>query len=203
MTPLVYKKNRAARRRFAKLHLNKPQNFWTKSLGPKTLVSKFKSFPRYTQGYISHAVKTNTACQCKHFIPAFERGVGGAVMWTADTGPGCIAPTELTWECPRVERESICLTVKARLKLGREVRWSSPAHTHTDLQHNVWGRDKKKYQSPESDLNSTEVLWQDLKRAVHKQKPTNCKELKSDYKEKWAEIPSQQCERLIMSWRKH
>lgn len=46
-----------------------------------------------------------------------------------------------------------------------------------------------------SDLSWTEVLWQDLSRAVHKQMATR-------FKEVWARMTSQQCERLIKSHRK-
>lgn len=52
------------------------------------------------------------------------------------------------------------------------------------------------------DFNPIEMLWQDLKTAVHIQMPSNLNELKQCYKEERAKIPPQRCERLIKSLRK-
>ena len=49
-------------------------------------------------------------------------------------------------------------------------------------------------QSP--DLNVTEMLWQDLKTAVHQPVPKNLFEPEQHCKDKYATIPQQQCERL-------
>ena len=54
-------------------------------------------------------------------------------------------------------------------------------------------------QSP--DLNPIEMLWRDLKKAVHARKPSNVAELEQFCKE-WVKIPPQRCERLIASYRK-
>jgi len=51
-------------------------------------------------------------------------------------------------------------------------------------------------QSP--DLIPIEILWHDLKQAVHTRKPYNVAELKQFCKEYWAKIPPQ---RLIASYR--
>ena len=48
-----------------------------------------------------------------------------------------------------------------------------------------------------------EMLWRDLKHAVHAWKPSNVAELKQFCKEKWAKIPPQRCERLFASYSKH
>ncbi|KAF7650076.1 hypothetical protein LDENG_00131870 [Lucifuga dentata] len=55
-------------------------------------------------------------------------------------------------------------------------------------------------QSP--DLNPIEMLWHNLKQAVHARKPSNVAELKQFCKEEWAKITPQRCERLIASYRK-
>ncbi|MGH0175353.1 UNVERIFIED_CONTAM: hypothetical protein FKN15_070513 [Acipenser sinensis] len=46
------------------------------------------------------------------------------------------------------------------------------------------------------------MLWQDLKRAVHAQKPTIVTELKQFCMEEWAKIPPRRCEGLINNYRK-
>ncbi|KAF7663711.1 hypothetical protein LDENG_00201070 [Lucifuga dentata] len=56
-------------------------------------------------------------------------------------------------------------------------------------------------QSP--DLNSTEMLWQDLKQTVHARKPFNVADLKQFFKEEWNKIPPQRCTRLVSNYWKH
>ncbi|KAK3565476.1 hypothetical protein QTP86_010224 [Hemibagrus guttatus] len=55
-------------------------------------------------------------------------------------------------------------------------------------------------QSP--DLNPIEMLWHDLKKVVHAQKPSNVAELQQFCKDEWAKIPPQRCNRLIASYGK-
>lgn len=55
-------------------------------------------------------------------------------------------------------------------------------------------------QSP--DLNPIEMLWIDLKRAIHMRRPKNMTELKQFCQEEWAKIPLQRCAGLIHSYRK-
>jgi hypothetical protein len=53
------------------------------------------------------------------------------------------------------------------------------------------------YPSQSPDLNSTEVLWYDLKIAVHQQNPFKLKELEQLCLEEWAKIPVARCAKLI------
>jgi len=55
----------------------------------------------------------------------------------------------------------------------------------------------------ETYVNPIEMLWHDLKQAVHARKPSNVAELKQFSKEAWAKIPPQRCERLFASYRKY
>ncbi|KAI4901647.1 hypothetical protein NFI96_012823 [Prochilodus magdalenae] len=57
--------------------------------------------------------------------------------------------------------------------------------------------------SQSHDLNYIEMLWHDLKLAVHARKPANITELQQFCKDEWAKIPPQHRERLIASYRKH
>ena len=50
---------------------------------------------------------------------------------------------------------------------------------------------KKKWPSQSPALNPIEMLWHDLKQAVHAPKPSNVTELKQFCKEEWANIPTQ------------
>ena len=62
------KKNMAALLRFAKLHLNKPQDFWNNVLW--TDETKEGMFGHNSQQHCWR--KPNTACKHKHLIPAVK-----------------------------------------------------------------------------------------------------------------------------------
>ncbi|KAK1788663.1 hypothetical protein P4O66_002483 [Electrophorus voltai] len=51
-------------------------------------------------------------------------------------------------------------------------------------------------------LNPIEMLWHDLKKAVHAQKPSNVAKLQLFCKDEWDKIPPQRCKRLIASYHK-
>ena len=55
-------------------------------------------------------------------------------------------------------------------------------------------------QSP--DLNITENLWIDLKRAVRARRPRNLTELEEFCKEEWVKIPQTRTERLLADYKK-
>lgn len=55
-------------------------------------------------------------------------------------------------------------------------------------------------QSP--DLNPIEMLWHDLKKAVHTRHPKNLAELQQFCEEEWCKIHPDRCARLICSYRK-
>ncbi|KAF7641700.1 hypothetical protein LDENG_00274330 [Lucifuga dentata] len=55
-------------------------------------------------------------------------------------------------------------------------------------------------QSP--DLNPIEMLWRDLKAAVHQRKPSNLTQLKQYCMEEWAKISPSRCEKLISGYKK-
>ena len=55
-------------------------------------------------------------------------------------------------------------------------------------------------QSP--DLNPIDMLWHDLKKAVHTRHLKNIAELKQFCKEEWSKIPPDRCAGLILNYRK-
>ena len=66
---------------------------------------------------------------------------------------------------------------------------------HTSKSTSEWLKKPKmkvlEWPSQSLDLNPIEMLWHDLKQAVHAQKPSNVAELKQFYKEEWAKCPPQ------------
>jgi hypothetical protein len=55
---------------------------------------------------------------------------------------------------------------------------------------------------PSPDFNPIEMLWHDLKRAVHTRNSKNIAERKQFCKEEWSKIPPDRCEGLICNYRK-
>ncbi len=78
---------------------------------------------------------------------------------------------------------------------------------HTSKSTSEWLNENKikVLESPSHslDLNPIEMQWHDLKQLFHARKPSSVAELKQFCKEEWAKIPTQLCERLITSYRKH
>ena len=64
-----------------------------------------------------------------------------------------------------------------------------------------WRQQKKirllEWPSQSPDLNPIEMLWHDLKRAVHTRHPKNFAELKQFSNEEWSKIPPDRCAGLI------
>ncbi len=57
--------------------------------------------------------------------------------------------------------------------------------------------------SQNPDLNLIEILWKELKQAVHRREPNNIAELRWFPTEEWAKIPTSRCAGLISSYKKH
>ena len=66
----------AARLRLAKLHLNKPQDFWNNVLW--TDQTKVETFGHNAQQHVWR--KPNTAYQHKHLTPTVKHGGGGLMI---------------------------------------------------------------------------------------------------------------------------
>jgi len=85
----------AAQLMFAKLHLNKPQDFWN-----NVLWTKVEMFGHNTQQYVW--TKPKTAYQHTHLIPTVKHSGGGLIIWvcSAATGPGHLAIIKSTLSSP-------------------------------------------------------------------------------------------------------
>ena len=190
--PLLTKKNTKARLTFAKKHLDHPQDFWDKIL--------WKLFGRYGSGYIWR--KANTAFHNKNIIPTVKHGGGSVMVWGcfAASGPGRLAIIDGTMNSAlyqKILKENIWPSVcDLKLKCSWVMQQANDPK-HTIKSTSEWLKRNKikvlEWSSQSPDLNPIEMLWHDLKQAVHARKPSNMAELKQFYKDEWAKIPRQRC----------
>ncbi|KAK3542759.1 hypothetical protein QTP70_002767 [Hemibagrus guttatus] len=205
--PLLSKKNIKARLSFARKHLDDPQDFWENTLW--TDETKIELFGRSVSHYIWR--KSNTAFQKKNIIPTVKYGGGSVMVWGcfAASGPGRLAVINGTMNSAvyqKILKENVRPSV-CDLKLKRTwVLQQDNDPKHTSKSTSEWLKKNKmktlEWPSQSPDLNPIEMLWHDLKKVVHARKPSNVAELQQLYKDEWAKIPPQRCNRLIASYGK-
>lgn len=205
--PLLTKKNIAARLKFAKDHLDAPQHFWQKILW--TDETKIELFGRNTQRYIWR--KNGTAHQPQNTIPTVKHGGGSIMVWAcfAASGPGQITVIDGKMNSKLYQdilQENIRPSVR-QLQLKREwVMQQDNDSKHTSKSTKEWLTQKKirvlEWPSQSPDLNPIEMLWHDLKKAIHTRQPRNLAELKLFCQEEWSKIPPGRCAGLISNYSK-
>uniref|UniRef100_A0AAR2LJV0 Transposase n=1 Tax=Pygocentrus nattereri TaxID=42514 RepID=A0AAR2LJV0_PYGNA len=205
--PLLSKKNIKAHLNFSKTHLDDPQHFWENILW--TDETKVELFGRCVSHYIW--CKRNTAFRKKNIIPTVKYGGGSVMVWGcfAVSGPGRLAVINGTMNSAvyqKILKENVRPSVR-ELKLKRTwVLQQDNDPKHTSKSTTEWLKKNKmktlEWPSQSPDLNPIEMLWYDLKKAVHARKPSNVTELEQFCKDEWAKIPPERCKRLIASYRK-
>ncbi len=202
--PLLSKKNIKARLSFARKHL-------LGLLGKYSVDWRDKSwtFWKVCVHYIWR--KSNTAFQKKNIIPTVKYGGGSVMVWGcfAASGPGRLAVINGTMNSAvyqKILKDNVRPSVR-NLKLKRTwVLQQDNDSKHTSKSISEWLKKNKmktlEWPSQSPDLNPIEMLWHDLKKAVHAQKPSNVAELQQFCQDEWAKIPPQRCNGLIASYRK-
>ncbi len=162
---------------------------------------------------VSHYIwrKSNTAFQKKNIIPTVKYGGGSVMVWGcfAASGPGRLAVINGTMNSAvyqKILKDNVRPSVRD-LKLKRTwVLQQDNDPKHTSKSTSEWLKKNKmktlEWPSQSPDLNPIEMLWHDLKKAVHARKPSNVAELQQFCQYELAKIPPQHCNRLIASYRK-
>jgi len=147
----------AAQLRFAKLHLQKSQDFWNNVLWQSNDITKTEF------GHNAHT-KYNISAQTPHTYCS-HRTRTPCNYWVH---------RELLRipKYSRVRCEAICATAKVWRKLAHQ-QDNDPKHSSKSTTECLTRKRIKvlQWSSQSPDLNLTEMLWWDLKRAVHKRMP--------------------------------
>uniref|UniRef100_A0A3P9LCQ4 Transposase Tc1-like domain-containing protein n=1 Tax=Oryzias latipes TaxID=8090 RepID=A0A3P9LCQ4_ORYLA len=205
--PFLRTCHKQSRLRYAKAHLEKPASFWNKVLWTdETTMELFG----HNKGRYAWRTK-NTAFQDKHLLPTVKFGGGSIMLWgcLASAGTGNLVKVEGRMDSSQYQQiltnNVQQLVTKLKLRQGWILQQDTdPKHcsnsTMSFMQTNKYNVLEWPSQSP--DLNISENLWCDLKRAVHALKPSNLTELEKFCKEKWSKIPSTRIQAVIGSYKK-
>ena len=205
--PLLRPQHKNARLRFAKKHIDEPQNFWNKVIW--TDETKIELFGHNQQRYVWR--KENEAFKEKNTIATVKHGGGSLMLWgcVSYKGPGNLVKIEGKLNAQGFQEilQNNLQDSARNLSMGRN--WilqqdNDPKHTAKSVQ--AWFKQKKikvlEWPSQSPDLNIIEAVWGDLKRAVHTRRPANLAELEAFCHEEWAKIPAERIQRLIGSYSK-
>uniref|UniRef100_A0A8C6VYB8 Transposase Tc1-like domain-containing protein n=1 Tax=Nothobranchius furzeri TaxID=105023 RepID=A0A8C6VYB8_NOTFU len=204
--PLLSKKNIRACLNFAKKHLNDCQDFWENTLW--TDETNVELFGRQMSRYIW--CRSNSISD-KNIIPTVKYGGGSVMVWGcfAASGTGRLAVINGTMNSTvyqNILKENVRPSVRQiKLKPSWALQQDNDPKL-TSKSTSEWLKNNKmktlEWPSQSPDLNPIEMLWHDLKKAVHARKPSNKAELQQFCKDEWAKIPPERCKRLVASYRK-
>ncbi|KAF7645015.1 hypothetical protein LDENG_00211660 [Lucifuga dentata] len=194
------KKNIAAQLQFVKEYIG--SILWSDE-------SKIELFGRNENRYVWR--KANTAFLKKNLVPTVKLGGGSILVWAcfAAGGPGNLTVIDGLMNSSVYQSilDEHVMASARKLHLGTKWILQQDNDPKRSSKSTVEWLQKKRikilsWPSQSPDLNPIEMLWRDLKAAVHQRKPSNLTQLKQYCVEEWAKISPSRCEKLISGYKK-
>lgn len=201
--PLISKKNRAARLRFARIHQHWRIADWKKVLWSDE--SKFNLFGSDGKRYIRRP--KNTRFHPRYQLPTVKHGGGSAMVWGCFHygGVGPLVPINGIMDrfvYRDILQDNMLPYSRRNLRRGWIFQQDNdPKHTSRLVKE--WFHDRKvkvlTWPSQSPDLNPIEHLWDVLGRRVGTKKHSSKAALLADLDHEWNAIPKETIEHLIES----
>ncbi|GFT34175.1 transposable element Tc1 transposase [Trichonephila clavipes] len=202
--PLIGKRNRVKRLKFAKEHILKPQQFWNEVIFRDE--SKLNIFGSDGRRMVWR--KPNTSHHPKHTIPTVKHGDGSVMVWGCMAAPGVGKLVFIDGVMHKMAYLNILqnnLKENAdKLGLGSNFIFqqdNDPKHAAFVVKEWLLYHCRNQLNTPPQspNLNVIENLWSHLERAVQKHQITSKEQLKSVLQEEWLNIAPDTPRHLVES----
>lgn len=201
--PLISKKNRTARKKYAKEHLS-----WTAEMWEKVIWSDESKFLLFGTDGITYVRRPDNArYDPKYQLPTVKHGGGSLMVWGCFSASGVGPLHRINGIMTKEVYEEILQDVFlpwARQNFGRAFIFqqdNDPKHSSNLVKQ--WFKKRRvrvlEWPSQSPDLNPIENLWKELGRRVSARKARNINERFEQLKEEWERIPNSFLAKLIAS----
>ncbi|CAD6184674.1 unnamed protein product [Caenorhabditis auriculariae] len=200
--PLISEKNRAARVKWAKEHLNWTRQDWNKILWSDE--SKFLLFGSDGIQWVRRPI--GSRYHPKYQLPTVKHGGGSCMVWGAFSGSG-IGPLHRVNGImdKHVYKDILQNQMLPHLRaMGRgSVYQQDNDPKHTSLFVKDWFKSRRVnvmgWPSQSPDLNPIEHLWEELERRCANKRAKNCNEKFAQLLSEWNQIPMSTIDTLLNS----